>query len=162
MQSVLARQLWVSADQRLFVADKSNPDKSQLTAWTAMAQKYTRKDVTMQINNTEYDVECYVVVARRGSGCNVIWKAGDFYDGVGVQGYIVGGSKWVYVRWKFWQAATNKEWPGEHFSNDTASKKASEVAVSDTVFLPSAGMTTMAAMVMMHRWAFAKSKYGEL
>ena len=154
----LERQLWVSDDQRLFVADRSHPEKSQLSAWTTWAQQYTVTNIALRIQGARQDFDCYVLKVRRGSGCNVVWRASDFYGALGVHGYAAGSSKWIYDRWRGWEIAMTKHWAGQHLFKSMSSKKASAIATSDTCFLPSAGISTMAVMALMHRLAFAKAK----
>ena len=82
------------------------------------------------------------------------------YGALGVHGYAAGSSKWIYDRWRGWEIAMMKHWAGQHLFKSVSSKKASDIATSDTCFLPSAGISTMAVMALMHRLAFAKAKNG--
>ena len=53
-------------------------------------------------------------------------------------------------------------WHGDHLFNSMTSQKASEVPCSGTVLLPQSALSTCAMLVVMHRLAVEKPRFGGL
>ena len=160
LEDWMTRKPYTSDSGEIWIVEKA-PDSSRGTKWnlTSKMREYLSCAAAFSLDGTELAFTTYHVTWPRG-GCFVMWACQDFYTSLRLVSYKGQGSKWVYESLPSWQAIMSCYHKQAHFVKSWTRLDPDEALKSTTHSLPSTSFTTLAALVLMCRWARSPVRLG--